>query len=131
MIVQRFYLSKYDWKVVVLYEVDDSNTNYVIGVLRSICNDKNIIRQARESVSNGKLNTGFTYSDNDNRLSLVCIGKTSSNRELVNTIVHEANHLQSHIATTYGLDRKGEEVCYLMGSIVETMYRVFNKIICP
>ena len=57
------------------------------------------------------------------------IGKTTSKKEFINTIVHEANHLQSHIATVYNLDEKGEEVCYLIGTIVETMYNVFRKII--
>ena len=47
----------------------------------------------------------------DKQRSLIVIGKTTSNREMVNTIVHEANHLKSHIATADNIDEKGEEVC--------------------
>ena len=130
MIIQRFYIDKYDWQVVVLYEVGYCDTDYVIGILSQICNDKNTIKTAFKNVSNGNPNTGFTYSDLSECRTLMVIGKTTSNYELINTIVHEANHLQSHIATAYNIDEKGEEVCYLIGNIVKTMFEVFRKIIC-
>lgn len=130
MIGQRFYIDKYDWQVMVLYEVGSDSTNIVIGMLESICNDNNILDTAYESLSNGKPNTGFTYSDYDKRRSFMVIGKTTSIRETINTIVHEANHLKSHIATVFDIDEKGEEVCYLIGSIVGSMYNVFRKFIC-
>lgn len=130
MIGQRFYIDKYDWQVMVLYEVGSSDTNIVMRMLEYICSDNDIINSAYENVSNGKPNTGFTYSDYDKQLSFMVIGKTTSIREALNTIVHEANHLKSHIATVYGIDEKGEEVCYLIGNIVKTMYDVFRKFIC-
>ena len=130
MIGQRFYIDKYDWQVMVLYEVGSSDTNIVIRMLEYICSDNDIINTAYENVSNGKPNTGFTYSDYDKQLSFMVIGKTTSIRETLNTIVHEANHLKSHIATAYGIDEKGEEVCYFIGNIVKTMYDVFRKFIC-
>lgn len=127
MIGQKFYIDKYDWQVMVLYEVGSSDTNIIMRMLESICNDKTILANAYESVSNGKPNTGFTYSDYNKQASFMVIGKTTSIREMINTIVHEANHLKSHIATVYGIDEKGEEVCYLIGDIVKTMYEVFRK----
>lgn len=130
MIGQKFYIDKYDWQVVVLYEVGYRNKDYVIDMLRQICNKESIINQAKANLNLDKYNTGFTYSDLDEQYSLMVIGKASSNRETVNTIVHEANHLKSHIATKYNIDEKGEEVCYLIGGIVRTMFRVFSKIIC-
>lgn len=130
MIGQRFYIDKYDWQVMVLYEVGSDSANIVIGMLESICDDNNILNTAYESLSNGKPNTGFTYSDYDKRRSFMVIGKTTSIRETINTIVHEANHLKSHIATVFDIDEKGEEVCYLIGSIVGSMYNVFRKFIC-
>ena len=130
MIIQRFYIDNYDWQVVVLYEVGCSDTDYVIGILSQICDDKDTIETAFKNVSNGNPNTGFTYSDLSERRTLMVIGKTTSNYELISTIVHEANHLQSHIATADNIDEKGEEVCYLIGNIVKTMFEVFRKIIC-
>ena len=130
MIIQRFYIDNYDWQVVVLYEVGYRDTYYVISILSQICDDKDIIEMAFKNVSNGNPNTGFTYSDLSERRTLMVIGKTTSNYELISTIVHEANHLQSHIATADNIDEKGEEVCYLIGNIVKTMFEVFRKIIC-
>lgn len=130
MIGQSFYIDKYDWQVVVLYEVSYNNKDYVISLLETICSDNNLIDKAIANLNLRKRNTGFTYSDLYKRCSIIVIGKTTSNREIVNTIVHEANHLKSHIATAYDIDEKGEEVCYLIGGIVRTMFRVFSKIIC-
>lgn len=130
MIGQRFYIDKYDWQVMVLYEVGSDSADIVIGMLESICDDNKILDAAYESLSNGKPNTGFTYSDYDKHRSFMVIGKTTSIRETINTIVHEANHLKSHIATEFDIDEKGEEVCYLIGSIVGSMYNVFRKFIC-
>ena len=36
----------------------------------------------------------------------------------------------SEIKMSYDIDEKGEEVCYLIGSIVGSMYNVFRKFIC-
>ena len=130
MIGQSFYIDKYDWQVVVLYEVSYNNKTYVINMLKQICEDEELIRKANYNLILRSYNTGFTYSDLDKQRSIIVIGKTTSTREMVNTIVHEANHLKSHIATAYNIDEKGEEVCYLIGDIVKSMFRVFSKIIC-
>ena len=130
MIGQSFYIDKYGWQIVVLYEVSYNNKDYVIDMLKQICEDNKLIEKAKHNLNLRSYNTGFTYSDLDEQCSLMVIGKASSNRETVNTIVHEANHLKSHIATKYNIDEKGEEVCYLIGGIVRTMFRVFSKIIC-
>ena len=129
MIKQSFRIDKYDWKVVVLYEIDYRDTDYVIDTLKIMDAPDYIIRNAYKNVSDGHYNTGFIYSDYDEKRSIIVISKTTSNKELIDTIVHEANHLQSHIATVFNLDEKGEEVCYLIGNIVKTMYKVFSKII--
>lgn len=129
MIKQLFRIDKYDWKVVVLYEIDYRDTDYVIDMLKIMDAPDYIIRNAYKNVSDGNYNTGFIYSDYDEKRSIIVISKTTSNKELIDTIVHEANHLQSHIATVFNLDEKGEEVCYLIGNIVKTMYKVFSKII--
>lgn len=49
----------------------------------------------------GKEDTGFTYTDFYKRKSIVGISPTSSQEEFLNTIVHEAKHVQSHICKYY------------------------------
>lgn len=128
MIAQRFYLDKYKWSVVVLYNVGQNDVEFVQDNLSKICDDKQKIKDSTRYIERGDLNTGFIYSNLDIKISLIVIGKATYNKEFLNTIVHEANHLQSHIATVYNLDEKGEEVCYLIGEVVEQMYNVFRKI---
>lgn len=130
MIKQSFYIDKYDWQVVVLYETSNDDKNYIISSLKRSGASSSVIDVAYDNISANNLNTGFTYSDLNKHRTIIVISKTTSKSELINTIVHEANHLQSHIATEFNLDEKGEEVCYLIGGIVKTMFRVFSKIIC-
>lgn len=129
MIKQLFRIDKYDWKVIVLYEISYRDADYVIDMLKQMDAPNYILRSAYKNVNEGQPNTGFIYSDYDKQRSIIIVSKTTSNQELIDTIVHEANHLQSHIATVFNLDEKGEEVCYLIGDIVKRMYKVFNKII--
>ena len=77
----------------------------------------------------GRKDVGFTYTDPSKRTSIVGIATTSSQEELLNTIVHEAKHVQSHICDYYGVPEDGEQAAYLIGYIVQRMHRVFTNMI--
>lgn len=77
----------------------------------------------------GIQNVGFTYTVTDKRTSIVAIGECSSKEELINTIVHEAKHVQSHICNYYSIPEDGEKAAYLLGYIVQKMYDVFKNFI--
>jgi len=77
----------------------------------------------------GNKDVGFTYTDPDKRTSIVGIAKTSSQGELLNTIVHEAKHVQSHICNYYNVPEDGEQAAYLIGFIVQRMHKVFKNMI--
>lgn len=77
----------------------------------------------------GEKNTGFTYTDSKKKTSIVGISATSSRGELLNTIVHEAKHVQSDICAYYDVDESSEEAAYLIGYIVQNMYKVFRYMI--
>ena len=129
MISQHIQLKDYKWDVVILYNVGIEDLNEVINTLEEICYEPHFINQAYNNIKSGAPNTGFIYTNYSTRQSLIVIGKATSSKEFIDTIVHEANHLQSHIATYYNLDEKGEEVSYLIGYVVKQMYRVFKKLI--
>ena len=76
-----------------------------------------------------KHNTGFTYSNSDYTMSIVCISETTSAEEFVNTAVHEAKHVQSHICEYYDIPEDGEEAAYIIGHIVSEMYKMVSKVI--
>ncbi len=77
----------------------------------------------------GQDNSGFTYTNYEKRLSIVGIGRASSKSQFLNTIVHEAKHIQSNICTYYDVPEDGEQAAYLIGYIVMKMYDIFKNLI--
>ena len=77
----------------------------------------------------GNKDVGFTYTNPRKKTSIVGIATTSSQEELLNTIVHEAKHVQSHICDYYNVPESGEKAAYLIGYIVQRMHRVFRNMI--
>lgn len=74
-----------------------------------------------------ELNQGFTFTDTRLRKSIMVIGIADSREQFMNTIVHEAKHLQSSICRYYGVSDDSEDAAYLIGYIVMTMVRFLNK----
>lgn len=129
MIGQIINLKDYDWKIKIFYNTNINDKDIILDELKNICNDKKFINKAKQNIEYNSPNTGFIYTNYNTRQSLINIGHATSKKEFIDTIVHEANHLQSHIATYYNLNEKGEEVSYLIGYIVKQMYLVFRKLI--
>lgn len=77
----------------------------------------------------GDTDVGFTQTDFNKRRSIVGISKTTSKEQLLNTIVHEAKHVQSHICRYYNVDEDSEQAAYLIGYIVQKMYLKFKELI--
>lgn len=77
----------------------------------------------------GEPNTGFTYSDVRDKFSVVGISDTTSKDQLMNTIVHEAKHVQTAICRYYEVDEESEDAAYLIGYLVQKMYNVFKELI--
>ena len=77
----------------------------------------------------GRKDGGFTYTDFKRKQSIVGIGKSTSNSQLLNTITHEAKHVQSHICRYYKIKEDGEDAAYLIGYIVQQMYKVFKNVL--
>lgn len=73
-----------------------------------------------------QLNSGFTYTNTKQRKSIVVIGQTDSREQFLNTVVHEAKHVQSAICDYYDVDEDSEDAAYLIGYIVMKMSSGFN-----
>jgi hypothetical protein len=77
----------------------------------------------------GRKDVGFTYTNPNKKTSIVGISSTSSQEQFINTIIHEAKHVQSHICEYYEVPEDGEQAAYLIGYIVQKMHRVFRNMI--
>ena len=88
------------------------------------------MQTAYENLSEGKVNTGLTFSNYDLCATVMVIARTSTPAEFVNSYDHERKHLEAHIADAYNLDPYGERVAYLCGEIGQRMYPVSRQFMC-
>lgn len=130
MIVQDFYIAKYDWHVRVFYAVTTYWTNTILREPERIgCTGSNL-ENAFRSLSSGNLNTGLTYSNFEHRRTVMVIAMTTSPEQFQNSWDHEKGHLCRHISRTFGIDPYGEEEQYLRGYIGQKMFPVAKKFLC-
>lgn len=115
------------WTIVIYYKPDRKDYKYIIKDLTTLgCSTSDINSIKREVF--GKYNTGFTTTNLEKRYSIVCINKTDSTEQFINTIVHEAKHIQSSICKYYNVSEHGEKAAYLIGYLIQNMYRVFKEL---
>lgn len=62
MIIQKIFLKKYNWKVVVLYNATEDDTDEIKTMLSEICDNRNTIESSVRYIKKGEYNTGFIYS---------------------------------------------------------------------
>lgn len=51
------------------------------------------------------------------------IGMASDVSQYLNTIAHEALHVVQHVCDRMGIDLNGEEPCYIMGGLVQSLFK--------
>ena len=127
MAAQYIQLGKRQWNVLVYYNVGKDDFIEVEDSLAQLgCSEKTIKKALKVLL---RKNTGFTFSNSDYKMSIVCIGNATDVSQFVNTAIHEAKHVQSHICSFYKIDEDGETAAYLIGYLVQRMYKMFSKII--
>lgn len=119
---QEIYLEQYDWTIRVCYNVKDKDCSIIRkSLLKLGCNGEPL-DDACNLIMENKPNKGITYSNIDKHQTVVSIGFTIEESEFVNSISHEMLHAVQHIAEKFSLDPKGEDVCYLIGSLMQAVY---------
>lgn len=89
-----------------------------------------LLVKVAKKMRKGRLNEGFTYSNEAMRESVIVIGPTSSGDEFVNTFVHELEHVATNIASSLGLDLEGEGPAYLAGDSAMELAKILCKLGC-
>lgn len=77
------------------------------------------LEDACNLVLEGEANKGITYSNVDIRKTVVVIGWATSKAEYMNSLSHEMLHVVQHISEQFLINMYGEEVCYLLGGLVQ------------
>lgn len=128
MFAQYIKVGSRKWNILVYYNVEpDDFTEIEDSLIQLECPEEDI-EYSFEVLASSK-NTGFTYSNSDYKMSIVCIAQTTSASQFVSTAVHEAKHVQSHICQYYDVYENGEDAAYLIGYIVRQMYKMVAKVL--
>lgn len=127
MAAQYIQLGDRGWNILVYYNVHSSNFAEIEDSLRQLDCPKSDLTKALRVLRN--YNTGFTFTNTEYKMSIVCIGEATDSSQFVSTVVHEAKHVQSHICSYYDIKEGSEEAAYLIGYIVKRMYMMVMKLL--
>lgn len=117
MIADSYYLDKYGWNVDVLFDVTCDDMDEAVGWLSDIGAGEGFVRFVKDKFDECLPNIGLTYSNLLSRETIVMVGNTTGDDELLNTVVHENMHAAMHISEALGFDPYGEEPCYIAGNL--------------
>lgn len=131
MLRQWIYIPRYDWEVVVYYESTARDASYILRELDDIGVDDETYFMAADNLESGLTDTGLTYSNMSERVSVIVLSKTSSKAEFANTWFHELIHCANHIAKANGLDPMGEPIAYVGGELARSMQPIASRLMCP
>lgn len=126
MTTQYIRIGNNKWDILVHYDVSESDLTDIADTLYELGCPKSDIKKSLNIVTK-RFNTGMTFTNADYRISVVCISKVTSGKQFMNTLVHEAKHVQSHICAYYQIEENSEPAAYLIGYIIQQMYSAIRK----
>lgn len=130
MIIQDIYLEQYDWFIRTYYSATPDDSNAIIADIVELgCKDKEL-KDIFYFLKRMSINTGFTYSSDYDRSSVVVISETTDGMEFQDTFDHEKGHLAMHICQTDHIDPFSEDYQYLVGTIGRKMYPIAKLFLC-
>ena len=130
MKTQLIYLDNYDWLIKVFYLVKNPDIDLILGELDSIDCDPEAFYKAADMLEHDDYNTGFTYTDDEKRVTFIIISKTTSAAQFFNTFIHEIGHTSMHISEYIGINPYSEEIQYLQGEIAAQMFEKAKQFMC-
>lgn len=130
MIKQGFSIGDRDWYIMAFYDIRTDEDFEEIQETLIASGQKPAYAQR---VCNELMwpNTGYTYTNYRDHLTVICISEATSLNEKFNTINHEIKHAVEHIGAYYRVDSESEESAYLQGEISKNMYEAVVIAICP
>ena len=117
------------WSIILFVNVDYDNFDVIESALTDILAPISVIDEIYDKISY-ELNSGVTFTNSNFKTSIVCINKASSKEELMNTISHEADHIQDDICKYYDVPLDSEQAAYLIGYLVGKMYYHSRRLFC-
>ena len=128
MIKQVFDVESY-FKVIVYYNVDYDFFNMVEKDLNEAGISKLMLRELWLMMYYEKAKA-VTYSNIEEHICVVLFNYHEDEKDYINSIVHEAEHVKQAMLEAYQIEDKGEPPAYTMGYLVGRMWEVFKELVC-
>lgn len=123
MIKREIALKHYEWTVHLYIGYTEAESIYLCQRLAAIgCRGK-ALSDAHAHFVRGGEDRGLTYSNINERNSVVAIGASETEGSIVNTIGHELLHVVAHICEKESIDMFSEEPCYILGELCEKLFK--------
>lgn len=120
-----------DWTVDVFFCRSHYDERVLGDALAEVDAPISITVRMREIARDDEYNTGFTYSNNKKRRSVMVVGKATTPAEFLNSFCHELRHLTDDIAYEDRIGMRGEAVGYLQGGIGRELADLVGLFLCP
>lgn len=89
------------------------------------------LEKAERMLRGRSCDTGLTYSNKKRRFSCITISQTRNFSELINTFVHELDHVAKHITLAMSIDPFSERASYLIGELARDIFvELTSKLFC-
>lgn len=130
MIQQGFTVGNHKWYVMCIYDITSKqDREKAVELLLTSGYPSDDIDKTLSVLSED--NCGFTFSDLNERFSVIIISHATSAEQMYDTIQHELKHVVEHISDYYDVDPKSEASAYLQGEIARNMFPVATFLVCP
>lgn len=120
MISGKIRLRNYsDWQITYYIFTKKENASVILDSLYGLgCNNK-FLQKAAGLLESGKRNIGITYSNSRSKRTVFVISETTSLEEFFNSLAHEVDHVEKHIAKALDFSPYSEQASYLVGEILQ------------
>lgn len=124
MIQQNMNIREIGWSLRIFYCPKTSSQRSIVlkRLFDAGCTGKNY-RRAMSLLNSGALNIGLTYTNKDERKTIIVIGCSSDIAEFVNTLTHEVNHFIEHVMEALHITTGTEDEAYFTGELFELLFR--------
>lgn len=113
------------WAFVFAYDIGEDDVDEMGDWLEALGAGRKEIERACDVIL--RENKGFTYSNPDLRMSLMCISRVTSIDQWFDSMSHEVDHLQWEIMQYYDVDPGTEEAAWLQGYIVRMIIKAIAR----
>ena len=124
MIQQNLHIEEIGWSLRIFYCPKTTSQRSIVlqRLFDAGCTGKNY-RRAMALLNSGALNIGLTYTNKDERKTIIVVGCSSDIAEFVNTLTHEINHFIEHVMEALNIESGTEDEAYFTGELFELLYR--------